>query len=61
MQPVKPSFFVVHEQGTPKPPTSSIHYNNYISTNGEKLEACLKIIECPVDTSSAMVKDSYTR
>ena len=53
--------FIVHEQTTPQKPTSSVYYNNFISLNGDKLEACLKIVECPPDTAIAVTKDSFLK
>jgi hypothetical protein len=46
--------FVVHEQGTPIKQSSTTYFNHFISKNGDKLEACIKIVECPNDTSAAM-------
>lgn len=40
--------------------TSSTYFNNFISTNGDKLEACLRIVECPNDTSQA-ISQGFTR
>ena len=51
--------FIVHEQAPPLKASSSIQYNNYISLNGDKLEACVKLIEGPPDTATAITQNSY--
>ena len=38
-------------------PSSLVCYKNFISTSGDKLEACLKIIECPQNTTLALARD----
>lgn len=53
--------FIVHEQATPSNPSSHTFFNNFISTNGDKLEACLKVTECPPDTMTVMAKESYLK
>jgi hypothetical protein len=52
--------FIIHQQGVPQKSSSQIQFNHFISTSGDKLEACLKVIECPPDTVTAMVRDGYT-
>lgn len=41
-------------------PSSTTFFNHFISTNGDKLEACVKIVECPKDTSTA-ISAGYVR
>lgn len=53
--------FIVHEQGTPSKASSSMHFNHFISTNGDKLEACLRVTECPIETSTAIAREGYLR
>ena len=50
--------FVIYEQGPPLKPTTLVNYQTFISTNGDKLEACVKIVECPKDTTTAIARDS---
>ena len=50
--------FVIYEQGPPLKHTSLVNYQTFISTNGDKLEACIKIVECPKDTTTAIARDS---
>ncbi len=49
----------MHEQAPPSKASSSICYNHFISLNGDKLEACVKLIECPPDTATAVAQNSY--
>ena len=49
--------FIQYEQGTPLKPSSFVFYKHFISTSGDKLEACLKIIECPQNTTLAVTRD----
>lgn len=42
------------------PASSTTHFNYFISTNGDKLEACVRIVECPNDTSKA-ISQGYIR
>jgi hypothetical protein len=39
-------------------PTYNLIYNNYISLTGDKLQACLKVTECPPNTMLKMAQDS---
>jgi hypothetical protein len=36
----------------------STFYNNFISLTGDKLQACLKVTECPPNTTVKMAQDS---
>lgn len=39
--------------------SAQVYFNHFISTSGDKLEACVKVVECPSDTALAMARDSY--
>jgi hypothetical protein len=41
-------------------PSSTTYFNHFISKNGDKLEACIRIVECPNDTSAA-ISQGYIR
>jgi hypothetical protein len=40
--------------------SSTTSFNYFISTNGDKLEACIRVVECPNDTSAA-ISQGYIR
>ncbi len=53
--------FVIYEQATPERSTYNIVFNHFISLTGEKLQACVKITECPPETEVMMARDSEVR
>jgi hypothetical protein len=40
--------------------SSTTFFNYFISTNGDKNEACVRVVECPNDTSTA-ISQGYIR
>jgi len=53
--------FVIYEQATPQRSTYNVVHNHFISLTGDKLQACLKITECPPETEVMLAKDSGVR